>query len=288
MTAVDQYWTEHTVRAQRFHSRRASERNLQWRFQQYPLFREFSGLWGEHDDQVILDYGCGPGNDVTGLALYTKARRIIGLDISQTALDIAARRLALHGIGDRVELVRGADDDPAIPLEDARVDHVNCQGVLHHTSDPDAIVAEFTRVLRPGGTATIMVYNRDSLWFHLYTAYERMIVEDMFPGADVHDAFRRNTDGPDCPISRSYPPQEFAGLCRSAGFDVDYVGGYLSTHELQVLERSWARAIADDRLADEHRDFLRSLTFDFAGRPMYAGRHAGIGGTYRLRHTRPA
>ena len=67
--------------------------------------------------------------------------------------------------------------------------------------------------LRPGGTGTIMVYNRDSVWFHLYTAYERMVVEDMFPGADVHEAFRRNTDGPECPISRSYPAEEFVALC---------------------------------------------------------------------------
>ena len=281
-TAVDQYWTRHTVRAKRFRSRRASERYLEWRFDQYPLFREFSGLWGAHDGDVILDYGCGPGNDVTGLAINTSARKIIGFDVSQTALDLAAARLALHGVGDRVQLLRGADDDPAIPLDDDSVDHVNCQGVLHHTSHPGAIVAELARVLRPGGTATIMVYNRSSLWFHLYVAYERMIVEDAFGDVDVHEAFRRSTDGPECPISRSYPPQEFAALCVEAGFAVDYAGGYLSKRELQVLERSWAKALVDPRLDSEHRDFLRALTFDHAGRPMHAGYHAGIGGTYRL------
>lgn len=283
-TAVDHYWTEHTVRAERFKTRRASERNLEWRFGEYPLFREFSGLWGDHDGEVILDYGCGPGNDLTGFAINTGARRIIGFDVSRTALDLAQRRLELHGVGsDRVELLHGADGDPAIPLDDATVDHVNCQGVLHHTSDPEAILRELARVARPGGTGTIMVYNRDSVWFHLYTAYERMVVEDVFPGADVHEAFRRNTDGPDCPISRSYPPEEFAALCRDAGFDVEYVGGYLSKHELNVLDRSWASAIGDVRLASEHRDFLRALHYDFEGRPMYEGRHAGIGGTYRLR-----
>jgi ubiquinone/menaquinone biosynthesis C-methylase UbiE len=283
-TAVDQYWTRHTVRAQRFRSRRASERNLEWRFTEYPLFREFSGLWGDHDGEVILDYGCGPGNDLTGFAINTDARRIIGLDVSQTALDIAAKRIRLHRVSDdRVELLRGDDGDATIPLEDVSIDHVNCQGVLHHTSKPEAIVTELARVVRPQGTATVMVYNRDSVWFHLYTAYERMIVEDMFPGADVHEAFRRNTDGPECPISRSYSPKEFSELCQAAGFAVDYVGGYLSQHELNVLGRSWARAIADERLAPEHRDFLRALTYDFAGRPMYEGRHAGIGGTYQLR-----
>lgn len=283
-TTVDRYWTRHTVRAKQFRSRRASERNLVWRFAQYPLFREFSGLWGNHDDEVILDYGCGPGNDLTGFAINTGARRIIGFDVSQTALDIAGRRLELHGVDhSRVELLRGADDDPTIPLEGESVDHVNCQGVLHHTSAPEAILAEFARVARPGATATIMVYNRASVWFHLYVAYERMIVEDAFPGADIHEAFRRSTDGPGCPISRSYPPGEFAGLCRAAGFDVDYVGGYLSRHELDALDRVWARSITDARLGSGHRDFLRALTFDRAGRPMHAGLHAGIGGTYRLR-----
>ena len=69
----------------------------------------------------------------------------------------------------------------------------------------------------------------------------------------------------------------------AAGFEVEFVGGYLSKNELRALEQSWARAIADPAWRAEHRDFLRALTFDFAGRPMYDGFHAGIGGTYHLR-----
>ena len=281
-TTVDQYWTRHTVRAQRFRSRRASARNLRWRFAEYPLFREFSGLWGDHDGEVILDYGCGPGNDLTGFAINTGARRLIGFDVSQTALNLAAKRLELHGATDRVELVRGADDDPAIPLDDASIDHVNCQGVLHHTSYPDTILLELARVLRPGGTATIMVYNRDSVWLHLYTAYERMVLEGAFPGLGIEEAFARNTDGPECPIARCYSADDFLGMCRRAGFEGEAVGGYLSRRELTSLKTSWARAIADNRLAPEHGAFLRELTFDFNGFPQYRGRHAGIGGTYRL------
>jgi len=283
-TAVDRYWTEHTVAAKRFASARESERFLEWRFEQYPLFREFTSLWGEHDGDVLLDYGCGPGNDLTGYALYTAAERIVGFDVSPRALELARDRLALHRIDPgRVVLVEGSDSTVGIPLADESVDFLQSLGVLHHTSEPEAIIAELFRVLRPGGRGVVMVYNRESVWFRLYTAYERMIVENAFPGADVHEAFRRNTDGPECPISRSYVPDDFAALLRSAGFEVDYAGGYLSKHELNVLDRSWAKALADDRLAPEHRDFLRALTFDFAGRPMHEGRHAGIGGTYRLR-----
>ena len=97
-TAVDRYWTEHTVAAKRFARRRDSEAFLERRFEQYPLFREFTGLWGDHDGEVMLDYGCGPGNDLTGYALYTGAKRIIGFDVSPRALELARDRLALHRI----------------------------------------------------------------------------------------------------------------------------------------------------------------------------------------------
>ena len=128
-----------------------------------------------------------------------------------------------------------------------------------------------------------MVYNRESIWLHLYTAYERMIRDDAFPGLDLEEAFARNTDGAECPISRCYSAGEFHSLCRAAGFEARYAGGYLSRRELLSLSDSWLPAIADGRLGDRHRAFLRALTFDAAGLPMYSGFHAGIGGVYHLR-----
>jgi len=267
--AVERYWTGHTVRANRFSTARASERYLEWRFREYPLFREFSGLWGEHDGEVILDYGCGPGNDLTGFALHTRARRIIGMDVSPVSLALATRRLALHDQATgRFELVQVSDSDSRIPLADDSVDHVNCQGVLHHTSHPDEVLAELARVLRPGGTATIMVYNRDSIWLHLCTAYERMVVEGAFPGSDVEEAFRRNTDGPRCPISRAYRSDDFLALCERAGFAGEFAGGYFLEEELEWLNQHGNAALASPQLAAEHKEFLTELINDEYGYPM--------------------
>ena len=72
-------------------------------------------------------------------------------------------------------------------------------------------------------------------------------------------------------------------VCERAGFEARFLGGYLSHHELERLRASWAAAIADERLAEEHRAFLRELTYDIGGLPMRRGLHAGIGGAYRLR-----
>jgi ubiquinone/menaquinone biosynthesis C-methylase UbiE len=283
-SVVTQYWSRYTVRAKPYLTTRASERYLQWRFAQYPRFRELSGLWGDHDGEVVLDYGCGPGNDLVGFASHSRAKFIIGADVSLTALVLARDRLALHGAGSqRARLLQLLEGHESVPLEDASVDFFSSQGVLHHASSPVRPLRELHRVLKPGGEASVMVYNRDSVWFHLYVAWERQIRAGEWPGLDIDDAFRRSTDGEDCPIARAYRHEEWIDICAEAGFEAKYLGGYLSQPELRALDGSRRAAIADDRLAEEHRDFLGRLELDADGMPLYEGYLAGFGGTYRLR-----
>ena len=120
-------------------------------FEQYPLFREFSGLWGEHDGEVMLDYGCGPGNDLTGFAIYTNARRIIGFDVSPQALELAREPPGTTPRRpERVELIEGSDMAlRRFRSTNSSVDFVQSQGVIHHTSDPGAILRELHRCCGP-------------------------------------------------------------------------------------------------------------------------------------------
>jgi SAM-dependent methyltransferase len=205
------------------------------------------------------------------------------MDVSPTSLRLAGERVALHGLGERAELVRVAESARRLPLADSSVDYVNCQGVLQHTTSPGHVLREFRRVLTPGGRGVVMVYNRDSIWFHVYTAYKRMVVDSAFAGKSIDAAFQANTDGPGCPISRAYRPEGFVELCRAAGFDASFAGGYFHRHEPGWLERHRAEALASPRLPDEHKRFVRELTRDADGRPLYRGKHCGIGGVYHLR-----
>jgi len=281
---VDRYWTRTLVSHDSFATPRESEEQLEWRFGQYPLFREFSGLWGEHDGEVVLDYGCGPGNDVVGLLLYSGAARVIGMDVSPKALALAAERIALHGVDDRrFRLTQLTDADPTIPLEDESVDFFQSMGVLHHTTDPAAILRELHRVAKRSAEARIMVYNRESVWFHLFTACELQLWQGRYPNLTAAQAFERTTDGPACPIARCYRPEDFVALCEDAGFETEFLGGYHSESELNWLRDSRERAIADERLAAEHREFLSELELDQHGYPAWRGKHAGVGGSYRLR-----
>jgi SAM-dependent methyltransferase len=282
-TAVDSYWGEHTVHSTPFRSARASLAYLRRRSRDYPLFEQLMELYGNHEHDTVVDYGCGPGNDLVGFLVNGRARRVIGVDISRKALELARRRLALHGIdGSRATLVQMGDGDPQIPLETSSIDYLYCEGVLHHTSDPVGALREFHRIVTPGAKVAIMVYNRDSLYYHLYTAYQRRVLEGAFAGLSIDEAFRRNTDGEECPIARAYVPDAFVAECEQAGFDARFVGGYFADLELRLFRTLGQQAITDERLPAEHRGFLDELEVGEDGFPRYRGQLAGIGGVYHL------
>lgn len=286
ISSVDKYWNWHTVYAKPFLTTKQSERYIEWRFDKYPLFRELSQLYNDYSNKTILDYGCGPGNDIMGFLLYSNPKRVIGLDISEKALRFAQHRIALHRIDtNMVKLIRISDNgNNEFPLENNSISFFSSQGVIHHTSNPNFILRELFRVLEEGAEGCIMVYNYNSVWLHLYTAYQRMIVNKDFKNLDILEAFSKNTDGEDCPISHCYKPQEFIEMCEKAGFKkVEFIGGYLSEKELEMLDVYYDKAIKDSRLAIEHRDFLNSLSWDENGYPLYNDFYAGIGGIYRLK-----
>jgi SAM-dependent methyltransferase len=283
-TAVDEYWNQHTIHSRPFVSARESERYLRTRNAGYPMFPELMDLYGDHERDVILDYGCGPGDDVTGFLLWSRAKKVIGMDVSGKALGLLRHRLALHRVDlGRVELIRITDASGRIPLPDSSIDWLQCGGVLHHTTRPLEIVKEFARVLKPGAEGRLMLYNRDSVMYHVFIAYAQLIVNDAFPGLTVDQAFTKSTDGPDCPISDAWPPERVLNLIRDAGLEGTFRGGYVSVLELDWLRSYGAGAAAEPRLDEEHRSFVRDLVLTERGLPTWHGKLAGIGGVYTIK-----
>ena len=282
-TSVDNYWSGHTVSSRQFLSAKESERDLLKRNAAYPLFTRLMDLYGDHTGETVLDYGCGPGNDVTGFLLWSNARKVIGVDVSDKALERARQRLAFHRIDTaRIELIRISDSTGKIPLPDATVDWLHCGGVLHHTSHPDDIVSEFYRVMKPGAQGRLMLYNRDSVWYHVWIAYAQSIVNNAYPGQTVDQAFTKSTDGPDCPVSDAWAPQRVLDMISAAGLEGTFRGGYLNEVELDWLRKYGDGARIDERLAAEHREFALGLELDEHGYPMWHGKYAGIGGVYTI------
>jgi SAM-dependent methyltransferase len=112
------------------------------------------GSWREKD---VLEAGCGIATD--GLQLARAGARYTGLDFSSTALELAQHRFEMEGVAGR--FVAGSVTE--LPFPDASFDLLYSIGVIHHVPETHRAVAEFHRVLRPGGRAIVMVYHRDSL-----------------------------------------------------------------------------------------------------------------------------
>jgi ubiquinone/menaquinone biosynthesis C-methylase UbiE len=97
---------------------------------------------GTRSWRSILDVGCG--NAVVLSRLSGEGRRLCGLDLSPEMVKQARIRL-----GDAAELKVGRSD--SLPWPDGSFDVLLCSCSFHHYPDPASSLAEFTRVLAPGG-----------------------------------------------------------------------------------------------------------------------------------------
>lgn len=120
-----------------------------WRYLELPAVR----------GQDVLEIGLGFGT--VGELLARGGAVYNGVDISPGPVEMMRDRLRMAGIAGvkRVQQASALE----LPYEEATFDRVVTIGCLHHTGDTQRGVAEVFRVLRPGGRAVVMLYNRDSL-----------------------------------------------------------------------------------------------------------------------------
>ena len=104
----------------------------------------------------LLELGCGIGTDLVRFA--KGGAEVTGVDLSETALELAEKNARQAEVTMRLELANGED----MPFEDDAFDVVYGHGVLQYTAEPQKMVAECRRVLRSDGVAIFMVYNRIS------------------------------------------------------------------------------------------------------------------------------
>ena len=276
-----EYWSVHNVTSsRRFSSASDSLAYFEWRNDQYFNYIDLMPV-DRQDGKMVLDYGCGPGNDLVGFLHFSRPSKLVGCDVSERSLEEARLRIRLHEGGDEVQLVKLEEADENLPFDDYCFDYIHCSGVLHHTPDPERILREFKRVLRPDGRIRVMVYNYDSVWLHLYVAYQQVVLRSRYSQLSIREAFSKFTDGEACPISKVYRPSEFEDMARRSDLSCRLIGSSVSQHEMSLLPLRY-EAMQNPALREESRKFLMQLTFDERQLPKYQGIHAGIGAEFEM------
>lgn len=103
---------------------------------------------------VVLDAGCGTGGALEALQQRYPAAQVMALDIAEGMLARARERAVGHCL---------AGDVQHLPLADASVDLVFSSLTLQWCADLRATLAEFRRVLRPGGLLNFTTLGPDTL-----------------------------------------------------------------------------------------------------------------------------
>jgi len=146
----------------------------------------------QYKGKKILEIGCGVGNDLMQFA--RAGADVSARDLTENAVELAAANLAREGYSGDIE--QGNAEALGFPVD--TFDVVYSHGVLHHTVDTEKSISEVRRVLKPGGEAIIMLYNRIS-----WLAFVAWI-----SGTNIEHAEK------DAPIIRKYSTKECRELFR--------------------------------------------------------------------------
>ena len=190
-TAVREYWNSHVH---------------DWKVAKHPagtleFFREiedyrFEKL--EYLDRIIpfdgyrgkqvLDVGCGVGNDLTRFA--KGGAQVVGIDLAEHSIELARKNFDFRRLNATFVVMDGEE----MQFPDDSFDFVYCHTVLHFTPNPERMIREIHRVLRPNGQAIIMTVNKKSWMFHL------------------HRMFRVKIDHLDSPVFCKYTIADFRSM----------------------------------------------------------------------------
>jgi SAM-dependent methyltransferase len=171
--AIRAYWNEH------IHDLEIAEHPVGTKefFQELDAYRfekldylprvvDFSGYRGKR----LLEVGCGVGLDLVRFARHGAI--VTGVDLAEVSIDLAKKNFAFHRVTGDLRVMDGEQ----LEFDDDSFDVVYAHGVLQYTGDMQCMIEEIKRVLKPGGQAILMVYNRFS-WLNCLSALLRVKLE---------------------------------------------------------------------------------------------------------------
>jgi SAM-dependent methyltransferase len=180
-------------------------------------------------------------------------RRLVGIDLTARAVEHTRARFAAYGVRSHVDV----GDAEALPFEDESFDLVYSYGVLHHSPDTQRTIDEVHRVLKPSGTARVMIYHRHSLVG--YMLWVRYALLRGCPFTPLKQIYAERLESPG---TKAFTLEEARGMfARFAAVDArvqltfgDLLEGAVGQRHggviLDVARRLWPRGFVRRHLAD--------------------------------------
>ena len=176
---------ERSSRSQQFFSTSAG----QWDKMRQELFgrRADVALLGLIDETwVVADLGCGTGAVSQSIAPFVE--RVIAVDESSAMLGAARKRL--HGV-ENIDIRNGRLE--SLPVADGEADAALLFLVLHYVADPQRVIYEAVRILKPRGRLLVldmMPHERQDLrqtMGHVWQGFDRAVLGGWMGSAGLED-----------------------------------------------------------------------------------------------------
>jgi SAM-dependent methyltransferase len=117
--------------------------------------------FAEQYGKKLLEIGCGNGADAV---LFAQAgARYTGVDLTEAAVDATRTHFQAMDLEGAFQL----ENAEHLSFPDESFDFIYSHGVLHHTPHPEDAFRELHRVLKPGGKAVLMLYNKHSFNYYV-------------------------------------------------------------------------------------------------------------------------
>lgn len=121
------------------------------------VIRYFDGFIKKYitSDDVVLDFGCGPGTFAIRMAGYCKS--VVGVDITEEFINEATQSFEVLGLTNATAIHVAPNQ---LPFQAASFDAIMMMDVIHHLDDIPTSLTEVLRVLKPGGKILIFEPNK--------------------------------------------------------------------------------------------------------------------------------
>jgi demethylmenaquinone methyltransferase/2-methoxy-6-polyprenyl-1,4-benzoquinol methylase len=124
-----------------------------------------------HNGGTVLDVAVGTAEVALEICRCHPEVRVIGVDFSPAMLTVGRRKIEARKMADRIKIAVG--DGRRLPVRSNAVDALTISFGIRNIEERDLVLAEFHRVLRPGGQLLIMEfsYPNGPLLGRLYRLY---------------------------------------------------------------------------------------------------------------------
>jgi 2-polyprenyl-6-hydroxyphenyl methylase/3-demethylubiquinone-9 3-methyltransferase len=198
-------------------------------------------------NKTVLDIGCGAG--ILTNALAQTGHSVHGVDLSASSLEIAKRKDETKKVSYQVA------NAYSLPYGDQTFDVVCAMDVLEHVEEPQRLISEASRVLKPNGLFFFHTFNRNFLSYLLIIKGVDWFVPNAPPNMHVYPLFIK--------------PEELRALCHRENLQIQNLRGFRPEFSLPLFKMVLTRQVPSDMTFC----FSKNLATGYCGWAQKGGSH---------------